>query len=161
MVFILFLASLLLLASLLMLVRLLVFLLLLESLLLLVSILLFTSVMFQYVVSAAVHPTVYQCSSCEFLLLLLPLTFLASLLHVASFSTIADFPSDFGCCWHPCCFVIVPAAAAIPDDNGIHNAVVGPCMLLRTSLLWQAFLMLLAYCVACVPAAASGHPCCY
>jgi hypothetical protein len=51
------------------------------------------------IVSASVHPTVanvLQYSSCEFLLLLLSLMLLASLLHIAGFSTVADFPTNSG-----------------------------------------------------------------
>jgi hypothetical protein len=84
-----------------MLVLLLTSLLLLASLLLRVSLLLFPSVSVPFL-SAAVHTTVVSvCGSCEFLPLLPSLMLPVSLLHVAGFSSVADFPNDS--CGHVCC----------------------------------------------------------
>ncbi len=53
-----------------------------------------------------------------------------SLLHVADFSTVAEFPTDTGS----------TAASVIPDVNGVLSVVASlPCILLLASLLLQAF----------------------
>jgi hypothetical protein len=67
-------------------------------------------------------------------LLLLSLMLLASLLHIAGFSILADFPTDSG---RPAAVdihdvIMVPAASAIPDVNvftGVPTVLLVPLLI--------------------------------